>query len=47
VLDGAGQLLHSQNTGLLEATEGERYEKSKIIDFLRDHRPSAAAAAAR
>ena len=47
VLDGAGRLLHSQNTGLLEATEGERYEKSKILDFLRDHRPSATAAGAR
>ena len=45
VLDGAGRLLHSQNTGLLEDTEGERYEKAKILDFLRDHRPPAAAAA--
>lgn len=47
VLDGAGRLLHSQNTGLLEDAEGERYETSKFLDFLRDHRLSAAAAAAR
>ena len=42
VLDGTGRLLHSQNTGLLEDTEGERYEKEKVLDFLRVHRPPAA-----
>ena len=40
VLDGSGRLLHSQNTGRLEDTEGERYEKSKFLAFLRDHRPA-------
>ena len=45
VLDGTGRLIHSQNTGLLEDTEGERYEKSKILDFLRSHRPPAPSAA--
>lgn len=45
VLDGSGRLLHSQNTGRLEDSEGERYEKSKFLAFLRDHRPPATAAA--
>lgn len=44
VLDGAGRLLHSQNTGLFEDAEGVRYEKSKILAFLREHRPPAPAA---
>jgi hypothetical protein len=44
VLDGQGRLLHSQNTGLFEDAEGERYEKAKILDFLRRYRPPATAA---
>ncbi len=39
VLDAAGHLLHSQNTGLLEDEEGQRYDKAKILAFLRSHRP--------
>jgi thiol:disulfide interchange protein len=44
VLDGNGRLIHSQNTGLFEDDDGERYEKAKILEFLRVHRPPAAAA---
>ncbi len=43
VLDGKGRLLHSQNTGRFEDEDGDGYDKAKILDFLRVHRPSAAA----
>ena len=35
VLDADGKLLHSQNTGLLEA--GKDYDKPKFVAFLRDY----------
>jgi thiol:disulfide interchange protein len=38
VLDGTGRLIHSQNTGLLEDGDGDRYDKAKILAFLRRYR---------
>lgn len=37
VLDGSGALLHSQDTGVLEAGDG--YDKRKVIDMLRRWAP--------
>jgi len=37
VLDADGKLLHSQDTGELEA--GKSYDKAKLIAFLRDRAP--------
>jgi thioredoxin-related protein len=35
VLDAEGKLLHSQNTGLLEAEEGKNtYDKQKVMAFI-------------
>jgi thiol:disulfide interchange protein len=42
VLDGTGRLIHSQNTGLLEA--GDDYDKARILAFLRQYRTPTAAA---
>lgn len=39
VLDGKGRMIHSQNTGLLEAGEG--YDKKKMLAFLRRYRAPA------
>ncbi len=39
VLDGSGALLHSQNTGELEARKG--YDKAKFIAMLRAWAPPA------
>jgi thioredoxin-related protein len=39
VLDGKGNLLHTQNSGYLE--EGKGYSRSAIIGFFKDWRPSA------
>lgn len=36
VLDGDGRLVHSQDTGPLEA--GKDYDKDKVLAFLRQHR---------
>jgi len=36
VLDGTGQLIHSQTTGELEA--GKDYDREKMLAFLRDNR---------
>lgn len=36
VLDGDGALVHSQDTGALEA--GKDYDKDKVLAFLRQHR---------
>ena len=38
VLDGDGKLLHSQDTGLLEA--GKDYDRAKFIAFLRQWAPA-------
>ena len=43
VLDGKGRMIHSQNTGLLEAGEG--YDKKKMLAFLRRYRAPAASPA--
>jgi len=37
VLDGSGKLLHSQNTGVLEAGRG--YDEAKFVEFLRKWAP--------
>jgi thiol:disulfide interchange protein len=37
VLDARGKLVHSQDTGLLEA--GKDYDKDKMLAFFREHRP--------
>lgn len=39
ILDGNGNLIHTQNSSYLE--EGKSYNKKKILGFLADWRPSA------
>jgi thioredoxin-related protein len=39
ILDGKGQLIHTQDSGLLE--EGKGYNKDKVMTFLRNWTPAA------
>jgi thioredoxin-related protein len=39
ILDANGELIHTQNSGLLE--EGKGYNKEKVMGFLRDWTPAA------
>lgn len=39
ILDGKGNLLHTQNSGYLE--EGKGYSRSAVFGFFKDWRPSA------
>lgn len=39
ILDGKGQLIHTQDSGLLE--EGKGYSKTKVISFLKNWTPAA------
>lgn len=39
ILDGKGNLLHTQNSGYLE--EGKGYSRSAVLGFFKDWRPSA------
>jgi hypothetical protein len=38
VLDARGDVLHSQDTGLLEA--GQDYDRDKMLAFFKEHRPA-------